>query len=157
MKKFTYILIVIATMICFSSCSEKKMSVREYLVRLYNDAGGDNWKHNDNWLSDRPVNEWYGIEYDGKNLKIDLDYNNLIGTIDLSGCTQLTELYCVGNRLTSLDVSGCKITQEIPEWFKQLGYFFHDQRYTYNNDGTYTDNGIGWWYPGEPESGRHSW
>lgn len=36
-----------------------------------------------------------------------------------------------------------------------------DFRYNYgwNNDGTLTwyDNGVGWWYPGEPESGVHGW
>ena len=51
--------------------------------------------------------------------------------------------------------------------FKKLNIFGHDVRYKYF--GThwdsekeqyvvrYTDNGIGWWYPGEPESGKHAW
>lgn len=31
----------------------------------------------------------------------------LSGPLDLSGCSELTQLYCGGNRLTSLDVNGC--------------------------------------------------
>jgi hypothetical protein len=31
----------------------------------------------------------------------------LSGVLDLSGCTRLTRLHCVGSKLTSLDVSGC--------------------------------------------------
>ena len=42
--------------------------------------------------------------------------------------------------------------------------FTYDRRYTYNRkwneasesyDVTYTDNGKGWWYPGEPGKGQH--
>ncbi len=34
---------------------------RDALIAFYNATGGDNWKRKDNWCSDKPVNEWYGI------------------------------------------------------------------------------------------------
>ena len=34
---------------------------RDALIALYNAAGGDNWVDNTNWLSDRPLGEWYGV------------------------------------------------------------------------------------------------
>ena len=34
---------------------------RAALVALYNATGGPNWVFNTNWLSDRPIDEWYGV------------------------------------------------------------------------------------------------
>ena len=34
---------------------------RAALVALYNSTGGPNWRDNRNWLSDRPLSEWYGV------------------------------------------------------------------------------------------------
>lgn len=34
---------------------------RAVLVEFYNATGGDNWRRRSNWLSDRPLNEWYGV------------------------------------------------------------------------------------------------
>ena len=87
----------------------KKESIREYLVKLYNDTDGDNWKCNNNWLSDKPVTDWYGVgkSQDSGLYTIELPWNNLNGTIDLSGCTELDRLECNENQLTSLNVSGC--------------------------------------------------
>lgn len=31
------------------------------LTALYESTGGDGWTHNDNWCSDKPLNEWYGV------------------------------------------------------------------------------------------------
>lgn len=38
---------------------------REALIAIYNALDGDNWVNNSNWCSDRPLNEWYGVETDG--------------------------------------------------------------------------------------------
>ena len=40
----------------------KVFTEREILEKLYNDTNGPNWKRNDNWLSDKPLKEWYRIE-----------------------------------------------------------------------------------------------
>ena len=34
------------------------------LVAFYESAGGDKWTRSDNWLSDAPVGEWYGVTAD---------------------------------------------------------------------------------------------
>ena len=98
---------------------------------------------------------------------IDCSFNSLT-SLNVSGCSDLRDLDCSYNQLTDLDVSDCvnleeldcmynKITKEIPAAFKRLSLFYHDRRYEYHSNGTYTDNGVGWWYPGEPESGKHAW
>ena len=94
--------------ISFQTKGETELEqLRALLVKLYNDTNGAGWTNKTNWLSDKSINEWYGITYSSENLKIDLRSNNLIGTIDVSGCTALTYLYCAYNQLTSLNVSGC--------------------------------------------------
>ena len=30
------------------------------LEALYRATGGDNWRNNDNWLSESPIGDWYG-------------------------------------------------------------------------------------------------
>lgn len=63
---------------------------REALIALYKATDGDNWKVNTNWCSDKPVYEWYGINYNywanevvESNLVVSLflEGNNLIGQI----------------------------------------------------------------------------
>ena len=100
--------------------------IRKVLIKLYHDTNGDNWVHNDNWCSDRPIEEWYGVEYDNlimrhsyywrddqyvqtekKYLELFLEGNNLVGNIDLSGCEFLGGLECYSNQLTAINVSGC--------------------------------------------------
>ncbi len=41
---------------------------REVLVALYNATDGPNWVDNDNWLSDAPLDEWFGVTtyHDGR-------------------------------------------------------------------------------------------
>jgi len=85
----------------------EETKLRALLVKLYNDTNGDGWTNKTNWLSDKPINEWFGIIYSPEYLGIDLYDNNLTGTIDLSGCTALIEFGCTYNSLTSLNVSGC--------------------------------------------------
>ena len=34
---------------------------RDALVALYNATAGPNWDDNDNWSSDAPIGEWYGV------------------------------------------------------------------------------------------------
>ncbi len=91
---------------------------RDILIQFYHDTGGDNWTRNDNWCSDKPIEEWYGvsvehIDYDANSntwsygVDIDLINNNLQGSGSLAGMKSLRHLCCYSNQLTSLDVSGC--------------------------------------------------
>ena len=59
---------------------------REALVALYNTTNGENWRNNDNWLSDVPLGEWYGINTndDGRVIALVFDDNLLSG--EIVGC-----------------------------------------------------------------------
>lgn len=56
---------------------------REALEALYRATNGTEWTNDDNWGSDRPLNEWYGISTDSHGLveNISLSGNNLTGYI----------------------------------------------------------------------------
>ena len=56
---------------------------REVLVTLYNVTNGPNWNNNSNWLSAKPMGEWYGVttDHSGRVTKLSLAGNNLLGTI----------------------------------------------------------------------------
>ena len=110
--------------------SKEKDELREALIKLYKSTNGDNWTRNDNWCSDLPVEEWYGVSCSERNeCTISLNSNNLTGEINqtfpnstkiklkiknnhlhslnISGCTSLELLDCSNNQLTSLNVSSC--------------------------------------------------
>ena len=93
--------------------TNEEESLRQMLIQFYKDTGGDNWINNENWCSDKPLNEWYGVAYaelDGSGtieLSLFLGGNNLVGSGNLSGCTALEDLDCAHSQLTTLDVSGC--------------------------------------------------
>ena len=77
---------------------------REALVALYNATNGENWFRSDNWLSDAPLGEWYGVvtNDDGRVISLTLAYNNLSGEIpaELGSLSNLTKLYLFGNSLS---------------------------------------------------------
>ena len=56
---------------------------RAALVALYSSTDGENWIDNTNWLSDRPLGEWYGVKTGLRNnvISLVLDRNNLRGKI----------------------------------------------------------------------------
>ena len=77
---------------------------REALVSLYNATDGDNWRHNDNWLSNKPIGEWFGVFTNerGRVIRLDIAENGLNGPIppELGNLTRLTTLYLQHNRLS---------------------------------------------------------
>ena len=82
---------------------------REALVALYNATNGENWrKNNDNWLSDAPLGEWYGVTTngDGRVIALVLDDNELSGEIP-------AELGSLSN-LGYLGLSTNNLSGEIP-------------------------------------------
>ena len=88
--------------------------VREYLVRLYEENDGPNWRFREKWCSDLPINEWGSqIKYENGRLELILSENNLTGSINLSGCKALTSIRCSKNRITSLDVSDCPLLTHV--------------------------------------------
>ena len=77
---------------------------REALVALYKATGGFNWKNNDNWLTEKPLEEWFGVDTDANNrvIRLNLASNNLSGKIpaELGGLIYLQHLGLGRNRLT---------------------------------------------------------
>ena len=78
---------------------------REALVALYNATNGENWRYNDNWLSDAPLGEWYGVNTNDDGRVIALDFNGngngLSGEIpaELGSLSNLEMLRLGGNSL----------------------------------------------------------
>ena len=77
---------------------------RAALVDFYNSTNGDKWVRNDNWCSEKPVHEWYGVYWDGVGHVTDLvlSYNNLSGQIpeSIGNLTKLTQLALNNNSLS---------------------------------------------------------
>ena len=81
---------------------------RAALIEFYKATGGDNWTNNENWCSDKPLNEWYGVvtHKDGINtsrvISLELSSNQLSGSIpECIGClTELESLRLGWNQLT---------------------------------------------------------
>ena len=59
------------------------LSDREILEIVYETLGGSEWLNSDNWLTDRPLRDWYGVEVDdqGRVITLRLTYNGLSGWI----------------------------------------------------------------------------
>ena len=74
------------------------------LIDFYEAAGGDNWTRSDNWLSDKPLDDWRGVTagHDGIVTGLDASSNNLEGAIpaEIAHLTELKSLNLMGNRLS---------------------------------------------------------
>ena len=115
---------------------------RAPLVALYNATDGPNWVEADNWLTDKPLAQWHGVDTDASGRVIWLRLNGeqnsqggwtrqgLKGTIppELSRLDKLRILWLRGNELSGrvppelgdlvgleqLDLSGNQLTGPIP-------------------------------------------
>ena len=71
------------------------------LSGLYNSTDGANWNNMDGWLSSRRVSNWYGVTVtDGHVTTVNLNNNNLVGSAQISGLEQMTELDLEENTLS---------------------------------------------------------
>lgn len=51
----------------FRSKEYDEQEVRKALIEFYQALDGDNWPHKDNWCSDKPIIEWFGVNVDCMN------------------------------------------------------------------------------------------
>lgn len=122
----------------------RRRAERESLIAFYKATNGAHWSCSTNWCSDKPFNEWYGIETDqyGCVKSILLNRNNLDGRgcegIGLSVLCDITHLEGlnlsenpklsgpipaeIGNltNLQGLGLSGSNITGKLPKEFTNL-------------------------------------
>ena len=127
---------------------------REILEAFYRSADGDNWSRHDNWCTDKPLSEWYGIgaTYDRETgeervLSIDLDdVTGINGTADFRGMSKLQGISLgsvnINKRITTINVAGlsdltslscrnCELTSlNISGCTKLLMLMLHDNNLT---------------------------
>ena len=77
------------------------LSDRDILIALYEGTGGSYWNRNDNWLSDAPLGEWYGVRVDDDGRVTGLELrgrSNLTGPIppELGNLSALESLSLYG-------------------------------------------------------------
>ena len=105
---------------------------RDALVAFYNATNGENWRGKDNWVSDHPVDTWFGVTADSEGCVygLSLGDNQLSGEIpaELGNLTSLESLDLIVNQLSGkippelgalanlreLYLSGNQLTGEIP-------------------------------------------
>ena len=92
---------------------------RDVLVALYRETDGPNWAAGTNWLSDRPLGEWYGVttDADGRVIGLSLDGNRLYGTVP-EALRDLSEL-------AWLDLSRNRLYGTVPEALGDLSKLTH--------------------------------
>lgn len=101
---------------------------REVLTALYHATGGSGWWYNKNWLSDAPLDEWYGIttDEDGQVIRIELTDNFLVSRLppELGDLPRLEELSLFKNYLSG------PIPPELGKLSSLLLLFLGDNRLT---------------------------
>ncbi|MDE2678992.1 MAG: M66 family metalloprotease [Gemmatimonadota bacterium] len=111
---------------------------RDVLVAIYNATDGSNWRRQENWLTDAPVAEWYGVATDaaGRVDRLALPTNGLKGRVPaiIGELSELRHLAIGGNQLTgqvppelgsatkldTLFLTNNQLTGSIPGSFLQL-------------------------------------
>ncbi|WP_428275669.1 Ig-like domain-containing protein [Candidatus Palauibacter sp.] len=77
---------------------------RGILIAFYHAAAGPSWQRNDNWLTDAPLAEWYGVETgaDDRVTGLELRDNGAVGTLspEIGRLSYLETLDLYGNKLT---------------------------------------------------------
>ena len=85
-------------------CGEDDQLDRAALIAFYMATNGPNWKNKTNWLTDAPLDKWYGVDVDvfGRVIAINLNGNGLQGAIPpkIKELTSLKDLRLAHNQLT---------------------------------------------------------
>ena len=101
---------------------------RAALVTLYNATGGADWTDNTNWLSDGPLDDWYGVTTDtnGRVTELNLGDNDLAGEMptELGNLSNLEHLYLYNNQLTG------EIPAELGSLSNLNSLWLHDNQLT---------------------------
>lgn len=100
---------------------------RAALTALYEATNGAGWKNSDNWLSDAPLTQWYGVEVDafGRVAELRLEGNDLEGPIppEIGHLDRLTGLDLGKNALTGPippEIAGLAVLRSLVLWSNHL-------------------------------------
>lgn len=93
---------------------ETSAADRAALVSFYHDMQGPGWTRSMNWLTDKPIHQWYGVKVNqrGRVIELTLNQNKLTGVLPQSLWT-LTAL-------TNLELYNNSIVGNIPSGIGQL-------------------------------------
>lgn len=87
-------------------CVDTTESETAVLMALFDATGGPDWERKENWLTDAPLGEWYGVTtgFYGSVSGLDLSWVGLVGELPeaLADLSNLESLFLGGN-----DWSGC--------------------------------------------------
>lgn len=93
---------------------------RAALIAFYNATWGPGWVNDDNWLTDEPLDKWFGVSTDtnGRVFKLDIRENNAKGRLvgELGQLGALRELL-IGNRGFDCDRETCTPNSDTPNQF----------------------------------------
>ena len=111
---------------------------REMLIAFYQSTNGDGWTKKDNWCSNKPISQWYGVETwyhpaSGKSRvkSIKLTNNNLTGSVNLIDLKSLYELNILsGNKIESLTIDNCGNEMPDNDLNNRNTVFYHDDNYS---------------------------
>ena len=104
-------------------------SDRAALVAFYHATDGDNWANNEGWLTDAPLDDWYGVSARERVDTIRLIDNGLNGYLppklgDLVWLSNIqlgsSNIRCRGNSCTPSSPTGNRLTGPIPEEWRKL-------------------------------------
>ena len=98
MKKFIYLIFI--TTFLFSQLSRSTDSLA--LVKLYQETNGNGWTNNTNWLSDKPISEWFGVTVINNRVnRISLRDNSLFGQLpdEIGNFSEITYISLTTNVL----------------------------------------------------------
>lgn len=92
---------------------DQEAKSRAALIALYDALGGDSWVNKDNWKTDAPLSDWYGVFAPGNVVtEISLSYNGLVGEIPaaIGDLPILRSLNLTGNSITAVPAELSKLT-----------------------------------------------
>lgn len=93
---------------------------RKILEQFYVSTGGDNWINNENWCTDAPLSDWYGVSMDGLFVnELNLISNNLSGNGVLRGLKVLHDVRIENNNMESITIEDCPNFQIQHHWLTE--------------------------------------
>lgn len=96
---------------------QEEARTREVLRIFYDALGGDNWYRKNNWNTDAPLSQWYGLEvdYNGHLTGINLWDNHINGSIpkEIAELKHLKGLHLGYGNVTSIPDELCQMDLEV--------------------------------------------